>query len=588
MRTTPPVRDDRHNEASTILRSIDAVLDQSPNDGAPITLPANALSAAGFDRSGGLLAGDPRFRRDFDPGAVAEAATDWLRSDRASALVPVVARDGAATVLLLGAPADAATWPLPPEFVRALAGPSVSFVALAYRPFQEAALAEAALASWRLTPLESRTVLALVTAGDLQAGAASAGINYETARKALQNALRKAGAQRQTDLVRLLHTAVGGGDVRLDQAPALQAALGLSERAAGASVLLALGLTRGEAAATLRISEHAIKDELNALFHRFGLRTATDLSRMTTEAMVLLGAARNPNLALGASWSAVRPLRFVNRRDAPGRIALSDFGPASGAPTLLFHSAVTGSLLDRGLVRALQAAGMRPIAVERPGFGLTDPPVGEPLEAAVGDVLALMDTLGLKRVRLVARGGEPVALELGRRIPERLQRGVLINPFTPYEIDSRWDGFMNRAKRLVTAYPDMIEPLARFLSRRTSPMAMERLVRNALRESAADQAALNNPAIAEDYVASARLTAARSSWGFVHEQKAYLKWRPPELADGRPWVRLIGGQDVLYRAGDADRLWASALPGHQVIHVPDAGRLLHASHPELVAKALNS
>ena len=119
-------------------------------------------------------------------------------------------------------------------------------------------------------------------------------------------------------------------------------------------------------------------------------------------------------------------------------------------------------------------------------------------------------------------------------------------------------------------------------------MAMERLVRNALRESAADQAALNNPAIAEDYVASARLTAARSSWGFVHEQKAYLTWRPPELADGRPWVRLIGGQDVLYRAGDADRLWASALPGHQVIHVPDAGRLLHASHPELVAKALNS
>ena len=113
-------------------------------------------------------------------------------------------------------------------------------------------------------------------------------------------------------------------------------------------------------------------------------------------------------------------------------------------------------------------------------------------------------------------------------------------------------------------------------------------MRNALRESAADQAALNNPAIAEDYVASARLTAARSSWGFVHEQKAYLTWRPPELADGRPWVRLIGGQDVLYRAGDADRLWASALPGHQVIHVPDAGRLLHASHPELVAKALNS
>lgn len=575
-------------EAASILETIDAAVAHPPREGAPVTLHANALASGSLDSAGEVVAGDPRFQRWFDPHEVAAATQDWRRGEREAALVPVLARDGSTTVLMLGRAADARSWPLRSDGDQTPAHATETFVALAYRPFEDAILAEAALSSWRLTPLEARTVHALVTAGDLRAGAEQAGINYETARKALKHALRKAGAQRQTDLVRLLHTAVGGGDVRLAQASALQAALGLSERAAGASVLLALGLTRGEAAATLRISEHAIKDELNALFLRFGLRTATDLSRLTTEALVLLGAADNPNLTLGASWSALRPLRFVTRPGGAGRIALSDFGPASATPTLLFHSAVTGSLLDRGLVQALQAAGMRPIAIERPGFGLTDPPTGDPLETAVSDVLTVMDTLGLRRVRLACRGGEAAALELGRRAPERISRAVLINPFTPYAVDSRWDGFMNKAKRLVTAYPDMIEPLARFLSRRTSPEAMERLVRNALRESPADQDVLADPRIAGDYVESARLTAVRSSWGFVHEQRAYLTWTPPHLTDGRKWTRLIGGQDVLYRAGDADSLWAAALPGHQVIHVPDAGRLLHASRPDLVAKALGA
>jgi hypothetical protein len=49
---------------------------------------------------------------------------------------------------------------------------------------------------------------------------------------------------------------------------------------------------------------------------------------------------------------------------------------------------------------------------------------------------------------------------------------------------------------------------------------------------------------------------------------------------------MIGEQDVLYRPGDAEAVWQTALPGHRVIRRADAGRMLHASHPELVAEAL--
>lgn len=578
------------DEAAQIIDALEAVYDpaQGPTDGAPVTLHADALAAAAYDREGAPCVVQDRFNAWFEPAEVEAVMAAWRPSARPNALLTLASRTGATTVILVGKTTYAAQWAIPASLAATLAKAGAASVAVAYRPFEVPALADAALASWRLTPLEAKTVRSLISAGDLQAGAKSAGLGYETARKALKLALRKAGTGRQTDLVRRLHIAVGSGDLKLAQAEALSVALGISLRSAGVSILLALGLTRSEAAATLHVSAHTLKDELTALYYRFGLRTAIDLSRMTTEALVLLGAASNPHTAAGTSWSTLRPLRFVGRADGLGRIALSDFGPASGDPTLLFHSATTGSLLDRGLVAALQSAGSRPIAIERPGFGLTDPPDGDPLEVAVSDVLTVMHTLGLRRVRLVCRGGEPVAMALAGRVPERLARAVLINPFTPYDVDSRWDGFMNKGKRLVSAYPEMIEPLARFLSRRATPESIERLVRSALRDSVADHAAFENRAIVEDYVESARLMGVRSMWGFVNDQKTYRTWRPPVLADGRAWVRLVGGQDVLYRTGDAEALWEAALPGHNVRHVPDAGRMLHASHPQLVAEALSA
>lgn len=574
--------------AEDLLQWVDATIATTDPQvgGAPITVPAHALSTATFDRDGQLLVADDRFGRWLDAAEVAQAAEDWLRGDRTPRLAVVSSRDGAATVVLLGSARDAAGWTLPDGAPTALDARAAVAVAVAYRPFEDREMSERACRSWRLTPVEARTVLGLISAGDLIEGARRAGTGYETARKALKLAMRKAGAQRQADLVRLLHAALGGGDLQLNQAPGLGRALGLTVRCAGAAVLLALGLTRAEVAATLRISEHNVKDDLKILFERFRLRSSTDLSRLITEAAVLLGLPANPNLAIGGSWSALRPLRFVNRRGEAGRIALSDFGPASAEPTLLFHSATTGSLLDRGLVRALQRRGLRPIAIERPGFGLTDPPERGRQDTALNDVLTVIEAFGLKRVRILARGGESVALELARRHPALVARGVLINPFTPYDLDSRWDGVLNHAKRTFMKRPDLIEPIATFLVQRASPKVIERLTRQSLSASAPDTALLRNPEVVEDYVESARICGLRTTWGFVHEQRGFLTWRPPQLEDASNWTRIVGEHDVLYQARDSEALWTSVLPGHGCLRVSDGGRFIHASHPDLVADAV--
>lgn len=572
-------------EASGFLQSVDTALATiNPQvGGAPVTVPAHALSVAIFDRDGQPLFEDERFGRWLDSIEVAHAAEDWLRGNRQPRLAVASTREGATTVVLLGRASDAENWALPEGARKPLDTGVV--VAVAYRPFEDREMGERACRSWRLTPLEARIVLGLISAGDLLEGARRANAGYETARKALKLALRKAGAQRQADLVRLLHAAVGGGDLQLSQASALGHALDLTTRCAGAAVLLALGLTRAEAAATLQVSEHAIKDDLKLLFERFRLRSSTDLSRLITEAAVLLGLPANPNLAVDGSWSALRPLRFVNRSGEMGRIALSDFGPASGEPTLLFHSATTGSLLDRGLVRALHRRGLRPMAIERPGFGLTDAPERGSQDTALNDVLTVIEAFGLKRVRILARGGEKVALELARRHPDLVARAVLINPYMPWKPDGRWDGLLNYAKRTFVHHPDLIEPVATFLVQRANPKVIERLTRQSLSGSAPDTALLQNPEAVEDYVESTRLCGLRTTWGFVHEQREFLAWSPPRLEEASNWTRIVGEHDVLYGGRDSDRLWLSILPGHHCLRVPDGGRFVHASHPDLVAEA---
>ena len=569
--------------AERLLASIARVSQDAPATGAPVSLPAQALASAAFSSSGRLLRADPAFIDGF--------GSDLLLGARPApgqyCLVPQPCADGSVAVLLIAAPLAARGWPLSTA-IAAVEG-EAQLVALAYRPFVHPGLIGRACEGWRLTSLETRVVSALLANDSLKAAARTAGVAYETAREAIAGALRKAGARRQADLVRHLHMAAGVGEFDLAEIALLAPALGLTLRQAAVCRLVALGLTRPEIAATLQVSEHVVKAELKRLFEALGVRTAGALSEVAVQASILLAVAGADNLAHAAQADELRPLRLLSRPEGGGRVALSDYGPASGAPTFLMHSALTGSLIDRGLIKALQRRGLRPIAIERPGFGLTDPPQIDgqgAAERAAADMALVAEALKLKRVRLLCRGGEAAALTFAKAHPHLFAGGVLLNPFRPYEVDTRWDGLMNMAKRVIAAQPQLIEPIAAFLVRRASPKSMAGILREAVKASPSDLAALEDPRILADYVASARLAALATPWGFIQEQSAYVGWRPQAVADGRAWTRLLGEQDVLYLPGEGDEVWDEALPGHRVIRVPEAGRLIHASHPEMVAEVV--
>ncbi|UPT63881.1 MAG: alpha/beta hydrolase [Hyphomonadaceae bacterium JAD_PAG50586_4] len=231
-------------------------------------------------------------------------------------------------------------------------------------------------------------------------------MSYASARDAIAACLRKAGAARQSELVSLLTQQAGYLPTDRDGAArALRDIFGLSPREAELALLLSEGHTRSEAAAAAALSDSVAKDAFERVFIALGVSSAPQVSRVAAEAFA---ASLLPQTPTNIVWSDAvhgEPLRLIARTDG-GRIAVSDFGPSGGNPVLIVHSSATTRHPARSLVRALQAAGHRPLAIDRPGFGLSDmrDDDPDPFKTAAHDMKRLCDVFGIARLDIIARG----------------------------------------------------------------------------------------------------------------------------------------------------------------------------------------
>lgn len=116
--------------------------------------------------------------------------------------------------------------------------------------------------------------------------------------------------------------------------------------------------------------------------------------------------------------------------DGPyGQIHLREAGQG-GAPLLLLHqSPLSGAMFD-AVLPLLSAAGFHAVAMDTPGFGLSDRPA-EPIDipgyaAAIPTVL---DALGWERAHILGHHtGASIACAFGARRPDRILR-LILNEF---------------------------------------------------------------------------------------------------------------------------------------------------------------
>lgn len=562
--------------------------DAATAPGGPALINPNVFASAACDSDGVVIAADRRFRDWLATSKTMHVDLDRIERGQ-SASVSFLVEDHGKFIAVAAAPlAVARGWPLADEVRATLESGEAAIALVARLPIERSPTVSRAAQVLGLTGLEARVTAGLIQRGDARSAAAAAGVTYETARAALKDAMRKAGVNRQSAFVSVCMNIESGEAPEAPVAPVMQDLFGVTARQAEVALHMARGATRSEAASALRVSESVIKTELKVLFTACMVDSVAGLCRVVGQLSALSALAGAVAVDFSASARVAEPLRLLPRGRGEGRIAMADYGPATGAPTLFLHSGTTGRHLPGDYIAALQALGLRPIVLDRPGYGLTTMPVGDFLDASADDLADIADHLQLARVNVVCRSGAVVVARFAQRHGERLARAVLINPEPPMTHDSRYVGFLGGLKRLIVAQPGAIEALARTLSRRAAPESILQVVRGAVRHSAADLTTLDDESFASGFVRASQQAAMQDGRGFVAMERcvAANAFGPGDIPGDARFHILCASEDGLQAADDALSWWRRTLPQASWEMVEGAGRFVHAQRPDLIASAL--
>jgi len=581
--------------ADSIERELEANFGPKEMRVYPLLSP-DSLAAALVDASGRVVAASPVFAAEkaaahIDPAIVSQV----LRTGQTCAAPVAVESEGGQmdpAIFAYGAAARSSSWILPREIRERpeMAGGHV--VVLATITSLRATPLKTACETFGLTGLQTRVAMATIRCGTIKQAAAQLGIAYDTARETLSEAMRRAGVDRLPALVASLASLAFGILPQGAGVPLLEDIWGLSPRQAALAGLIAEGLSREEAAQRIGISKAAAKKEVDRIYAGLGVSSAAALARTVVEAQALSFTTAATRSYVALVHDHAEPLRMMPRDDGT-RIAWSDYGPASGKPVLIVHSSMTSRPVGRRFVKALQAEGFRPIAIDRPGFGMSDELAGkepgghDPFAAAVPDVLSVCRKLGVASLDIVARGGAQHVLALASAAPGLLDRVVLVNPDPHTEEQGRRSGPLGAVKEAYFRNPRLVAMMARLLAAHLTPERLTRIMERSFAGSPPDHEAVRDPQLMGDYYRAVRMFAAGRVAGYVNEQVAMATTTRPAPRHGcERWVVAIGEHDTLHDPRDVKAYWREVLPEADFIDVPDGGRLLALADPEHVVQIL--
>jgi len=232
---------------------------------------------------------------------------------------------------------------------------------------------------------------------------------------------------------------------------------------------------------------------------------------------------------------------------ADGRtLGFDDIGDRD-APVVLYHHGFGSSRLvrhpDDGIVPSL---GLRLIAVDRPGIGLSSGRPGRRLLDWPGDVEQLVDRLGIERFSVLGwSGGGPYSLALGWSLPDRVTRIGLVSAAAPLV---RGADYLLRHHRMATRVSDTAPWMIRLAMWRWSRAQRadpERHLDKAIEGMIeADRVVLEDPRLRRVMIANADELYRQGGRGLYDEA----------LIMARPWGFPIAGVQVPVRLwhGEAD------------------------------------
>jgi pimeloyl-ACP methyl ester carboxylesterase len=256
-------------------------------------------------------------------------------------------------------------------------------------------------------------------------------------------------------------------------------------------------------------------------------------------------------------------------------LGYAEFGDPRGVPTFFFHGLPSTRLSAAMIDAGASANGVRLIAPDRPGVGLSDEDPERTFLSWAEDVEELADAIGLTRYALMGVSGAlPYVCACLIRHPQRVLGAAIVSGLGPLDVPGVLDG-MNRETRTLYRMAMKSPRLGRVWMRmfataaKTSPNLVYRQQMSYLPE--VDQAYFESEEMRELRQRDLEEAFRRGSGAASLEAQLHVTDWGFELADVAAPVLLWVGEEDRHHPLKMGRYLATALPACVPIFVPGVG-----------------
>jgi pimeloyl-ACP methyl ester carboxylesterase len=262
---------------------------------------------------------------------------------------------------------------------------------------------------------------------------------------------------------------------------------------------------------------------------------------------------------------------------ADGRqIGFAEFGHLDGKPLLYFHGWPSSRLEPRTGQNICSGLGVRMIAADRPGYGLSDFKARTKITDWLSDLQQLIQHLGLKRFSVMGvSGGGPYAAACAATIPERVSAALLVSSVAPPDAPELTEGmvalhryllsFARRTPRLAQCVAGICMRLFWRKGQQVIPEQVE------TRLPPADQRALASAELRQALTASSMEALRKGVVGAVADGMLYARDWGFKLQDIRMPVHLWQGEKDVIVPPAMGHYLARTIPECRATFYPEDG-----------------
>jgi pimeloyl-ACP methyl ester carboxylesterase len=272
------------------------------------------------------------------------------------------------------------------------------------------------------------------------------------------------------------------------------------------------------------------------------------------------------------------------------RLGYAEYGDPNGKAVFLFHGNPGSRLGWMPLEGNRYPSGIRIIAPDRPGFGLSDFKPGRTHLDWPDDVVGLADTLGIERFAVAGvSGGGPHVLVCAWKIPERLTAVGVVSTGPP--VPEALEG-TSQTNRLIFSLarraPWLIQLNGKFLAWmvRRNPERMIKQLLSAYPQ--VDKDILARHEVQHFFKRDMAEAFRQGGRGSAHEVILYARPWPFSLQEIKMQIHLWHGEADNATSPAMGRYLAKTLPHCQANFIPEAGHLWVLDHINEVVSTLTT